>query len=216
MRYTLIIGNKNYSSWSLRPWLVMKHLGLDFNEVVIPLFQGNFKEKILAHSHAGKVPILKGDGFDLWDSLSICEFLNDQYPEGKLWPTEAKAKAVARSISCEMHSGFFNIRNDMPMNMRRVIDGVTPSAACQTEIDRVVEIWTNCREEFGKEGPYLFGAFTIADAMYAPVVNRFVTYQVPVSGQAATYMKTMQDMPSMKEWKADAIKEDWVIEAVEL
>ncbi|NVJ93204.1 MAG: glutathione S-transferase family protein [Methylocystaceae bacterium] len=216
MRYTLIIGNKNYSSWSLRPWLVLKHLGLDFDEVVIPLLQDNFKEKILAHSHAGKVPILKADGFDLWDSLAICEFLNDQYPEGKLWPTDPKAKAVARSISCEMHSGFFNIRNDMPMNMRRVINGVTPTAACQSEIDRVVEIWTNCRAEFGQEGPYLFGSFTIADAMFAPVVNRFATYQVPVSGQAATYMKTMQDMPSMKEWKADAIEEEWVIEAVEL
>jgi glutathione S-transferase len=216
MRYTLIIGNKNYSSWSLRPWLVLKHLKQDFEEITVPLFQDGFKAELLHHSASGKVPVLKVDGYEIWDSLAICEYLNDQYPEGKLWPTDPKAKAVARSISCEMHSGFFNIRNDMPMNMRRVIDGVTPTDACQTEIDRVVEIWTNCREEFGEDGPYLFGAFTIADAMYAPVVNRFVTYQVPVGGQAATYMKTMQDMPSMKEWKADAIEEEWIIEAVEL
>ncbi len=215
-RYSLVIGNKNYSSWSLRPWLVMKHLDLEFDETVVPLLEEGFKEELLSHSASGKVPVLKVEGKEIWDSLAICEYLNDRYPAGQLWPLEAYARAVARSVAYEMHSGFFNIRNDMPMNMRRIVEGVIPSDLCQSEIDRVIDIWTSCRERFGADGPYLFGQFTIADAMFAPVVSRFTTYKIPVMGVAADYMQTILDMPSLKEWVEVAKGEGWVIDQVEL
>lgn len=215
-RYSLVLGNKNYSSWSLRPWLVMKHLGLEFEETVIPLMIDGFKEELLSHSGSGKVPVLKVEGKEIWDSLAICEYLNDRYSAGQLWPMDEYAKAVARSVSYEMHSSFFNIRNDMPMNMRKTVDGYTPSSLCQSEIDRVVEIWTSCRERFGQDGPFLFGQFTIADAMFAPLVSRFTTYKIPVMGEAADYMKVVLEMPMMQEWSNSAKGEGWVIEQVEL
>lgn len=215
-RYSLVIGNKNYSSWSLRPWLVMKHLGLEFEETIVPLLEGDFKEELLSHSASGKVPVLKVDGKEIWDSLAICEYLNDQFPDGKLWPEDEYARAVARSVSYEMHSGFFNIRNDMPMNMRRIVDGVIPSSLCQSEIDRIVEIWTSCRTRFGTDGPFLFGSFSIADAMFAPVVSRFTTYKIPLTGEARDYVETILSMTALQEWAVAARQEEWVIEQVEL
>ncbi|NVK19374.1 MAG: glutathione S-transferase family protein [Methylocystaceae bacterium] len=214
--YTLVIGNKNYSSWSLRPWLVMKHLGLEFDEVVIALFQGDFKDKIFAHSPAGKVPILKAGGVDVWDSLAICEFLADQYPDARLWPENQAEKALARSISYEMHSGFFTIRNEMPMNIRRKIDGFKISADCQGEIDRVKEIWTECLSKKTQEGPFLFGQFSIADAMYAPIVWRFNSYGVQLDGVLADYSHAMRSMDIMQDWVAAAKDEEWVIDIAEV
>ena len=215
-RYSLVLGNKNYSSWSLRPWLVMKHLGLEFEEIIVPLLVDGFKEQLLSHSGSGKVPVLKIDGKEIWDSLAICEYLNEQHPEGKLWPDDDYAKAIARSVAYEMHSGFFNIRNDMPMNMRRTVDAFTPSSLCMSEIDRVVEIWTSCRDRFGEGGPFLFGEFSIADAMFAPVVSRFTTYKIPILGVTSDYMEAILNMDSMKEWAEAAKSEEWVIEQVEL
>lgn len=213
--YSLVIGNKNYSSWSLRAWLGMKHVGVEFDEIMVPLFQGDFKEEIFKYSASGKVPILKVGEDEIWDSLAICEYLNDQFPQANLWPEESYAKAIARAVSCEMHSGFFTIRNDMSMNMRRKIEGFVPSEACQIEIDRVKEIWTTCRNRFGKTGPFLFGHFTIADMMFAPIVNRFTTYQIVTDETVNAYMEAVLSMPSMKEWKEEALKEDWVIEEAE-
>jgi len=215
-RYSLVLGNKNYSSWSLRPWLVMRHLDLEFEETIVPLLVDGFKEELLKHSASGKVPVLKVEGNEIWDSLAICEYLNDRYPAGQLWPMDEYAKAIARSVSYEMHSGFFNIRNDMPMNMRRIVDGFEPSSLCQQDIERVLEIWESCRERFGQNGPFLFGEFSIADAMFAPVVSRFNTYKIPMSGNVAAYVQTVQDMPLMLEWKKTAIGEAWVIDQVEL
>lgn len=213
--YSLVLGNKNYSSWSLRGWLVMKYLELDFDEVVVPLFRDDFKDELLKHSASGKVPVLKVDGDEIWDSLAICEYFNDEFPQAKLWPEDRYAKAIARSISCEMHAGFFTIRNDMSMNMRRLIDGFTPSADCQVEIDRVLEIWTTCRERFGEDGPFLFGHFSIADIMYAPIVSRFTSYQISMKGVAQEYAQTVLALPMMQEWTGAALKEEWVIDLAE-
>ncbi|MDV7339486.1 glutathione S-transferase family protein [Terasakiella sp. A23] len=215
-RYTLVVGNKNYSSWSLRPWLVMKHLGLEFDEVVIPLMQDDFKAKILAHSPAGKVPILKADGFDVWDSLAICEYLNEEHGAGKLWPSDAGEKALARSVAYEMHSGFFTVRNDMPMNIRRIVDGFNPSADCQAEIDRIKEIWTDCLNMKTAEGPFLFGEFSIADAMFAPVIWRFNSYGIVLEGALADYSRAVREMEIMQDWVEAAKAEEWVMDAVEL
>ncbi len=212
----LIMGNRNYSSWSLRPWLVMKHLGLDFEENVVPLFEGDFKEELLGHSPSGKVPVLKVDGEEIWDSLAICEYLNECYPDAGLWPQEEHTRAVARSCAYEMHSSFFSIRNDMPMNVRRKIDGFTPSSLCKQEIDRVAEIWTSCRQRFGQSGPFLCGKFGIIDAMFAPVVSRFHSYGIELEGIAADYMQAILTLSMMEEWTESARGEEWVIEAVEM
>ncbi|WP_135079759.1 glutathione S-transferase family protein [Terasakiella sp. SH-1] len=212
----IILGNRNYSSWSLRPWLVLKHIGLDFDEIIVPLFEGDFKEELLKHSPSGKVPVLKTGDQEIWDSLAICEYLNEQNPEAHLWPKDSEARAIARSVSYEMHSGFFNIRNDMPMNIRRTIDGFEPSGLCQEEISRIIEIWTSCRQRFGQAGPFLFGSFSIADAMFAPVVARFRSYGIEVKGVAADYMQAVWTLSSMEEWATAAASEEWVIEAVEL
>lgn len=212
----LILGNKNYSSWSLRPWLVMKHLGLDFDEIVVPLLQGNFKEELLTHSPSGKVPVLKVDGQEMWDSLAICEYLNEEYPDAKLWPVDKSARGHARSISYEMHSGFFNIRNDMPMNMRRARGNFQASPLCQAEIDRILAILADCRENYGQNGPFLFGDFSIADAMFAPVVSRFDTYGIAVGDVVKDYMETILNMAHLKEWREAGTLEEWVIAEAEV
>lgn len=216
MRYSLIMGNKNYSSWSLRPWLVLKHLNIPFDEHIVPLMSDGFKEQLFSHSKSGKVPVLKLDGREVWDSLAICETLNDFHPDAGLWPAEGYARAIARSVSHEMHSGFATVRNDMPMNVRRQVANFKPSAACQVEIDRIIEIWEDCRDAFGGGGDFLFGNFSIADAMFAPVVFRFETYQIPVSEKARAYMDHMLGLSAMKEWTVESIAEDWVIEAAEV
>ncbi|WP_419797581.1 MAG: glutathione S-transferase family protein [Terasakiella sp.] len=214
--FCLILGNKNYSSWSLRPWLVMKHLGLDFEEIIVPLLQGNFKQELLRHSPSGKVPVLKVDGQEIWDSLAICEYLNEEFPDENLWPVDKSARAHARSISYEMHSGFFNIRNDMPMNMRRTRGNFQPSLICQAEIERILAIWADCRENYGQNGPFLFGVFSIADAMFAPVVSRFETYDIAVDDVVKDYMETILNMAHLKEWREAGTVEEWVISEAEV
>lgn len=200
----LTIGNKAYSSWSLRPWLLMKHAGIRFAESRISLYAEGAKEKLLAQSPAGKVPVLKDGALTIWDSLAIAEYLAEKYPHKQLWPAKAAARAHARSICAEMHSGFTGVRSQMPMNVRRELLGRPRSAETEAEIARIAAIWNECRGLHAANGPFLFGAFSIADAMYAPVVTRFRTYGVELAEPAATYAATMLALPAMLEWVAAA------------
>jgi glutathione S-transferase len=217
MTLKLVIGNKNYSSWSMRPWLVMRAAGIAFEEVFIPLYTDNKadKDRILSFSRAGKVPALVDGDVTVWDSLSIIEYLAERFPDAKLWPQDRAARAYARSISAEMHSGFLPLRSECGMNLHRPVGAVTLSADAQANVARVQEIWTECRDRHGKSGPYLFGAFTAADAMYAPVVHRFRTYAIGVSPQVQAYMNTMMALPAFAEWTKAGLAETLVIEKFE-
>ncbi|SOD89892.1 glutathione S-transferase family protein [Caenispirillum bisanense] len=217
MALKLVIGNKNYSSWSLRPWLALKVKGLAFEEEVIPLYEDGAKARILEVSPAGKVPVLLDAGTLVWDSLAILEYLADRQPALRLWPAEPEARARARCIAAEMHSGFGALRSRMSMNLRKDLSGrVAVEGDLAADIARVQQIWRDTREEFGAGGPFLFGGFTAADAMYAPVVTRFKTYGVAVDAVSAEYMQAILDLPAMQEWYADAAAETWVIPAAEI
>jgi glutathione S-transferase len=206
----LVIANRTYSSWSLRPWLALKHTGADFEEIVIPLQQPNTVEEIRRHSPSGRLPTLEDGDVVVWDSLSICEYLAEKFPEAKLWPENAAARALARSISAEMHSGFTALRQNLTMNVRarkkRELNAET-----QKDVARVVELRTDARSRFGKGGPFLFGHFTVSDAMYAPVATRFVTYGVELPEVAHEYVQTIMGMPSLQAWIDMARKEPWSI-----
>jgi glutathione S-transferase len=195
----LVIGNKNYSSWSLRPWIAMKVLNLEFHEKRIPLYGPGAKAEILKHSPAGKVPCLIDGGTTVWDSLAILEYLADKHRQ--LWPSDPAERARARSISAEMHSGFPNLRNHMSMNVRKRYPGKGRTPEVQAEISRIVQMWNACRK------PFLFGAFGAADAMYAPVVLRFRTYEVDLPQPARAYADAMLALPAMREWIAAAERE---------
>ena len=200
----LVIGNKAYSSWSLRPWLLMRHAGIAFEEIRLSLYAAGAKQELLRHSPAGKVPVLKDAGLTIWDSLAICEYLSEKYPQMQLWPAEVAARAHARAISSEMHSGFTNLRGQMPMNVRREIPRRSVSPEVASEVARIESIWNDCRRQHSARGPFLFGPFSIADAMYAPVVSRLRTYGVAVSGAAAIYADAIHALPAMQEWIAGA------------
>jgi len=210
--FTLVIGNKNYSSWSLRPWLVMKYFKIPFKEILVPLYEGDYRQKILKYSPAGKVPTLISGNVVVWDSLAICEFLSEAFPKKNLWPKEKQARAAARSICAEMHSGFIALRRNCPMDVRTVKPEFNVPTDTQKDADRVVSIWESCRRQFGKKGDFLFGNFTIADAFYAPVVWRFNTYGIKLSTDAKKYFDVMLQLPAMREWQTAAKKETWVIE----
>jgi len=203
-RMTLFIGNKNYSSWSLRPWLVLKHAGATFEEKLIPLDQPDTAARIAQVNPAGRVPALLHGDQVIWDSLAICEYANELFPKAQLWPQDAKARAWARSVSAEMHSGFQAMREHLPMKMKESIhlDRIPPEA--QANIDRIRASWTELRRRHAAAGPYLFGGFSIADAMYAPVVSRFRTYGVPVDGVVAAYCETVWAHPAMQAWRSGA------------
>lgn len=192
----LVIGNKNYSSWSLRPWLAMKVLGMPFRELRIALYGAESKQEILKHSPAGKVPCLVEGATRVWDSLAILETLAER--DARLWPADATLRARARSISAEMHSGFPNLRQHMSMNIRKRHPGKGRTPEVLAEIARVKEIWSACR------GPFLFGAFCAADAMYAPVVLRFRTYEVELPGACRAYADAVLALPALQEWIRDA------------
>ena len=200
----LVIGNKAYSSWSLRPWLLMKQAGIAFEEIRLSLYADGAKQTLLQHSPAGKVPVLTDGELTVWDSLAICEYLAERYPEKQLWPAQPAARARARSISAEMHSGFTHLRNRMPMNVRRELTGRAPTPEVGAEVARIAAIWTECRGRYGAAGPFLFGAFSIADAMYAPVASRFRTYGVALTGAGAHYVTAIHALPAMREWIAGA------------
>ncbi len=212
MPLKLVIGNKNYSSWSLRPWLLMKELGIPFEEVLINLGAPDSKKEILRYSTAGKVPTLLDGNRTIWDSLAIAEYLAEQFPEKKAWPENPDARAVARSICAEMHSSFQNLRSNMPMNVRSDKTGKGLAPGVQEDVGRIQAIWRECREKFGKGGDFLFGRFSAADAFYAPIVTRFKTYGVPLDGTTAAYSKAIFSLPAMMEWVEAAKKEPWVME----
>jgi len=207
--YTLVIGDKNLSSWSLRPWLALKHSGIPFDEDGIRLRQPDSKAGILRHSPSGKVPTLKTRTGVVWDSLAILEFLAERHPDCALWPQDVEARARARSVSAEMHAGFAALRNDMPMDLLGRLPAPPMTAALQSDIERIVAIWQDARVTFGKGGPFLFGQFSNADAMYGPVATRFRTYGVDLArygddGTAADYMTALLALPAMAEWTEGA------------
>ena len=202
----LVIGNKNFSSWSLRPWLLLKQAGLPFREIPVRLRQADTKAQILAHSPSGKVPALIDGDLTVWDSLAICEYLAEKASLNHvdLWPADPKARAEARSVSAEMHSGFAALRQHMSMEVAasRPGEGQTPEVLA--DIARIAALWTSCRERFAAAGPFLFGDFSVADAMYAPVAFRFHTYGVELPPLAAAYRDTLLALPAMQEWAASA------------
>ena len=217
MTLKLVVGNKNYSSWSMRPWLALRGCDIAFDETVIPLYTDDpaDKARILKHSPAGKVPILIDGAVTVWDSLAIIEYVAERYPEAKLWPTEAGARAHARSVCAEMHSGFQALRNECPMNLHRPVRPVALSADAKANIARIEDIWRDCRDRYGSGGPFLFGRFGAAGAMFAPVVTRFHTFAVPVAAETRAYMETMMAMPAFVAWVEAGLAETWIIERVE-
>ncbi len=214
-RPLLLIGNKNYSSWSLRPWLFLRHHGIDFEERRVALYSAGAKAEILRHSPAGKVPVLVDDGVAVWDSLAILEYLHERYPQCAGWPAAVAARAHARAVSAEMHSGFGAMRQALSMNCRTVYPPRAWPDEVQQDIERVLAIWSDCRARHAGDGPFLFGRFSIVDAMYAPVVWRFIGYSVSLPPAAHAYCETMLALPAMREWVRDARAETEVLEQLE-
>jgi glutathione S-transferase len=213
----LAIGNKNYSSWSMRPWLALRANDIPFAETLIPLYTDNpaDKEQILSFSRAGKVPVLVDGETVVWDSLAIIEYIAECYPEKKLWPDEAAARAHARSVCAEMHSGFVPLRSECGMNLHQPIRPVTLSPDAKANVTRIEEIWRECRARYGAKGPFLFGGFGAADAMYAPVVHRLRTYAIDVAPDTKAYMETMMALPAFQQWTREGLAETLVIDRFE-
>lgn len=209
--FTLVIANKNYSSWSLRGWLMVKQVGVPFQEVVVPLRTPETHATIIRYSPSGKAPCLVHGDVTVWESLAIGEYLAERFPQAGLWPTDPGARAIARSISNEMHGGFIPLRRAMPMNIRASLPGYGKADGVQDEINRIEAIWRDTRSRFGAGGDMLFGRFTIADAMFAPVASRFKTYGVTLSETAEAYAQALLALPSMQEWAAAAEAEPWMI-----
>jgi glutathione S-transferase len=216
MTLKLVIGNKNYSSWSMRPWLALRANDIAFEEIFISLYTGEAdKQRILDFTPAGKVPVLLDGDVTIWDSLAIIEYLAERFPEKNLWPHDPVLRAHARSISAEMHSGFAALRNECGMNLHRPVGATKLSAEAIANIARIQEIWTQCRERYGKSGAFLFGAFSAADAMFAPVVHRFRTYAIATNAQARSYTDAMMALPAFQEWTRAGLAETIVIEKFE-
>lgn len=212
----LVIGNKNYSSWSLRPWLLLRMHGLPFEEVRIPLSQDTTREALAAHTQAGKVPVLHDGDLTVWDSLAICEYLSECYLSGAGWPASRHERAEARALSAEMHAGFVELRTCMPMNCRASGRQVPISETLEAEIKRIEQIWAQGCERYGHRGPWLFGEFSIADCMFAPVAFRFASYGVKLSAPAETYRQTLLRSAPMQQWAEQAKAEPEVIESAEV
>jgi glutathione S-transferase len=204
----LIIGNKNYSSWSFRPWIAMKTAGIAFEERLISLNDPDFKRTVLAVAGNGKVPGLDDDGVHVWESLAILEYLADKFPQAGLWPSAPAARAHARAIAAEMHAGFPALRRECPMNFWRPVKRRDLSAEATANVARIDAIWAQCR---ARGGPFLFGAFGAADAMFAPVVSRLHTYAVEVGAASRAYMDAVMGLPAWREWAKAALKEPWVL-----
>jgi glutathione S-transferase len=211
MALTLLIGNKNYSSWSLRPWLAMRATGIAFEEVLVPLGADDFKERVSRFSPTGKVPALIDGGQHIWESIAILEHLAEKFPHAGLWPSDAPARTHGRAIAAEMHAGFNALRSHCPMNMRRPARKRELPMEVQANVMRIDALWTECRARYGHEGPFLFGRFCAADAMYAPVVSRFMTYGIEVGAASRAYMAAITALPAYVEWKAAGITEPWVL-----
>jgi glutathione S-transferase len=211
--FTLVIGNKNYSSWSLRGWLMVKASGAPFREVLVPLDQPETRQQILQFTPSARVPVLIDQGVSIWDSLAIGEYLAETFPQAKLWPQDKDARAAARAVSAEMHSGFTDLRRDAPMNIRGHFPHRSLGAQATADIRRIVTLWRDCRRNFGeKRNPdegFLFGSFTVADAMFTPIATRLRTSDVALDNDTATYVDRVLSTPAMKEWTTAALKEEW-------
>jgi glutathione S-transferase len=213
----LLIANKGYSSWSQRAWLVLRQFGLPFEEILEPLYQPDTRERVLAISPSGKVPCLVDGDITVWDSLAIIEYLAETFPDKAIWPTDRAARAFARAISAEMHSGFTSLRRDYTCNWRRHYAWkVRGDGSALEDGQRILAIWAEARRRFGAGGPFLFGAFSAADAMFAPVVARFHTYSWPVDAASAAYMAAVRALPACAEWEAAGRAEPWTIAQYEL
>jgi glutathione S-transferase len=211
---TLVIGNRNYSSWSLRAWLLLKHLGLEFDEIVITLDRPDTRDQLERHGPSGRVPVLRHGELRIWDSLAICEYAAEL--TGKGWPQSREARAVARSVCAEMHSGFATLRSLWPMNARARNRHTVITPALEADIERIEEIWNDCRARFGAGSAWLFGEYSVADAMYAPVVLRFNTYGARISQSARWYMASVLEDASLQEWLQGARQEPWTIATEEV
>ncbi len=219
MSLTLIIGNKNYSSWSLRPWIAMKVARLAFDEKVIPLYEPGSRERVLKFSPAGKVPVLIDGDVAIWESLAILEHLAEKFPKAGLWPADARARSHARVVANEMHSGFLPLRRNCPMNLWLPAKRRPVPDDAMDNVRRIDALWSDCRARFGQRadtgGQFLFGAFGAADAMYAPVVARFHSFGIEVSAPSRAYMEAVMALPAWSEWRAAALKEPWVMQGNE-
>ena len=214
MSLSLVIANKAYSSWSMRPWLLLRYFEIAFEEIVIPMDQASSKALMLSHAPTGKCPSLRDGDLVVWDSLAIIEYLAERYPELPVWPRDPGARAVARSLAAEMHSGFLPLRRNCPMNMRRApaalpLDPET-RAGVAADVARIEEAWRAARARFGAaSGPFLFGGFSAADAMFAPVVNRFEIYDLVAAADTKAYMDAVKALPAWRDWQGGADAESW-------
>ncbi len=215
MALTLIIGNKNYSSWSLRPWLAMKMAGIPFDEKVIPLYEPGSREQILKYSPAGKVPVLIDGDRRIWESLAILEYLAEKFPAAGLWPAEAGARGHARAVATEMHAGFQALRKNCPMNLWLPPEERPQPDEVMDNVRRIDALWSDCRARFGRGGAFLFGAFGAADAMYAPVASRLHSYGLAVSEVSQRYIDAVLALPAFIEWRVAGLKEPWVMQGNE-
>ena len=219
MTRRLVIANKTYSSWSMRPWLLMRAFAIPFDEIVIPLDSPHARAEILRRNPAGKVPVLEDGDLVIWDSLAIIEHLAERHPEHAIWPRDPAARALARSLAAEMHSGFSALRRNLPMNMRRDSRPATLDAETQAGVSadcaRIESAWADARTRFGEGGGFLFGAFCAADAMFAPVVNRFAAYAVPVNATSRAYMDATRALPAWRDWATAAEAEGWTLPRID-
>lgn len=204
----LVIGDKTYSSWSLRPWLALRQADIAFEERLLWLHRPEFRSEVARYSPSGRVPALLHDGAVIWESLAILEYINETWLQGRGWPSERKARAQARAITCEMHSGFAALRRELSLNLRRHGAVLQPGHDAAQDIQRVLTLWQDTRARFGKGGPFLFGAFGCADAMYAPVVLRFVVYGIALPSAAQAYVDAILALPAIAEWRAAAALEN--------
>jgi glutathione S-transferase len=211
MSLALVIGNKNYSSWSLRAWIAMTAAGIAFEEVFIALDLPDTKERIKRHSPAGKVPVLIDGEVRVWESLSILDYLAERFPKAGLWPADPAARAHARSIAAEMHASFAALRSHCPMNLWRPVERRELNPQVEQDVARITQIWRTAREQYGRGSSFLFGGFTAADAMFAPVATRFRTYDIPCDAVSRAYIEAIHELPAFRAWRDAAYKESFVI-----
>lgn len=207
----LVIANKLYSSWSLRPWMVLRAFDIPFEEIIIPLRTPESRARVLEYSPSGKVPALIDGVMTIWESLAIIEYLAETYPDRAIWPRQLSARAHARAISNEMHGGFQTLRQSCPMNLAGRYQTPEMTVPLKANVDRIEHIWNDARRQFGEDGPFLYGQFSAADAMYAPVVSRFATYGIPVTHDSMDYIRAVLAHPAFVEWRAQALDRTWVI-----
>jgi glutathione S-transferase len=211
MSLHLVIGNKNYSSWSFRPWIAMKVAGIPFDETVISLDAADFKTRVTALGGSGRVPVLIDGDVRVWESLAILEYLAEKFPSAGLWPQNIAARAHARAVTSEMHAGFVSLRRYLPMNVTRPVKFRAPDVGAAKDVARIDAIWSECRAGYSAGGTFLFGQFGAADAMFAPVVWRFHTYAIEISATARAYMRAVMALPAWNEWRDAARREPWVL-----